>query len=115
MKSPAKCLLIWAFPPSSSGTLSAGIYLVRQHGACCTKMSLLYLGETDVLLGAKIAKAMSLGLQVVACCGEHKEEREAGKTMDVLIPQLEAIVGNTSDWSKLVHSMLWNMHFTAAP
>jgi len=59
-------------------------------------------GETDGLLGEKIAKAMSLGMQVVACCGEHKEERESGKTMDVLIPQLEAIVANTADWSQLV-------------
>jgi len=59
-------------------------------------------GETDELLGAKIAYAQGLGMTVVACCGEHKENREAGTTMDVLIPQLQAIVANTSDWSKLV-------------
>uniref|UniRef100_A0A7S3JZK9 Triosephosphate isomerase n=1 Tax=Aureoumbra lagunensis TaxID=44058 RepID=A0A7S3JZK9_9STRA len=59
-------------------------------------------GETDELLGAKIAKAIDLGMTVVACCGEHKEERESGKTMDVLIPQLQAIADNTNDWSKLV-------------
>ncbi|KAJ8612267.1 hypothetical protein CTAYLR_002923 [Chrysophaeum taylorii] len=59
-------------------------------------------GETDALLGAKISKALSLGMRVVACCGEHKEEREAGTTMDVLVPQLEAIVANTEDWSNLV-------------
>lgn len=108
-KSRAKCSLIWASPPSSLDTLSAGISLVRRRGACLTKSCISCLGETDALLGAKIAKAMSLGLQVVACCGEHKEEREAGKTMDVLIPQLEAIVGNTPDWSKLVHFMPGSM------
>jgi len=59
-------------------------------------------GETDDLLGAKIAKAQSLGMKVVACCGEHKEQRENGTTMDVLIPQLKAICANTSDWSKMV-------------
>merc|ERR1719301_424670 len=41
-------------------------------------------------------------MNVVACIGEHKEDREAGKTMEVLIPQLEAIVANTSDWSRMV-------------
>jgi triosephosphate isomerase len=59
-------------------------------------------GETDALLGAKIAKAQALGLKVAACCGEQKAEREAGTTMDVLIPQLKAICDNTSDWSKMV-------------
>mmetsp|Transcript_10753 Transcript_10753/g.43508 ORF Transcript_10753/g.43508 Transcript_10753/m.43508 type:complete len:240 (-) Transcript_10753:362-1081(-) len=60
-------------------------------------------GETDALLGEKIAKALSLGLQVIACCGEHKEEREAGTTMDVLVPQLEAICTNAAtDFSNLV-------------
>jgi len=60
-------------------------------------------GETDDLLGAKIAKAIDLGMTVVACCGEHKEDREAGTTMDVLVPQLEAIMTNAAkDYSKLV-------------
>jgi len=59
-------------------------------------------GETDALLGEKIAHCMEKGMNVVACIGEHKEDREAGTTMDVLIPQLEAIVANTSDWSKMV-------------
>merc|ERR1712159_241417 len=59
-------------------------------------------GETDALLGEKIAHCMEKGMNVVACIGEHKEDREAGKTMEVLIPQLEAIVANTSDWSRMV-------------
>jgi triosephosphate isomerase len=59
-------------------------------------------GETDELLGAKIAHAQGVGLKVVACIGEHKEDREAGTTMDVLVPQLQAIVDNTTDFSKLV-------------
>lgn len=59
-------------------------------------------GETDELLGAKIAKLQSLNMMTIACCGEHKEDREAGTTMDVLIPQLKAIAANTTDWSKMV-------------
>jgi len=59
-------------------------------------------GETDELLGAKIAHCMEAGMNVVACIGEHKEDREAGTTMDVVIPQLDAIIANTSDWDRMV-------------
>ncbi|GAB5366400.1 hypothetical protein AAMO2058_001140500 [Amorphochlora amoebiformis] len=59
-------------------------------------------GETDYLLGEKIAHAQSVGMNVVACIGEHKEDRVSGKTMDVLIPQLTAIKDNVSDWSSVV-------------
>jgi len=59
-------------------------------------------GETDALLGAKIAKSQEVGLNIAACIGEHKEDREAGTTMDILIPQLKAITENVSDWSKVV-------------
>ena len=59
-------------------------------------------GEKDDLLQAKITRAQEVGMTVVACCGEHKEDREAGTTMDVLIPQLQAIVDGTTDWSKMV-------------
>lgn len=59
-------------------------------------------GETDDLLKEKIVHAQAAGMTVVACCGEHKEDREAGRTMDILKPQLEAIAAGTSDWSRLV-------------
>jgi len=59
-------------------------------------------GETDELLGAKIAHCQSNGMNVVACIGEKKEDRESGRTMDVCIPQIDAIVANTSDWGKMV-------------
>eukprot|EP00472_Partenskyella_glossopodia_P004384 CAMPEP_0197516150 /NCGR_PEP_ID=MMETSP1318-20131121/1011_1 /TAXON_ID=552666 /ORGANISM="Partenskyella glossopodia, Strain RCC365" /LENGTH=255 /DNA_ID=CAMNT_0043064673 /DNA_START=111 /DNA_END=878 /DNA_ORIENTATION=- len=59
-------------------------------------------GETDQLLGAKIAYAQEVGMNTVCCIGEHKEEREAGKTMDVCVPQLKAIADNVTDWSSVV-------------
>ena len=59
-------------------------------------------GESDALLAEKISRAQEAGMNVVACCGEHREDREAGTTMDVLVPQLQAIAEGTSDWSKLV-------------
>ena len=59
-------------------------------------------GEDDALLGEKIAHCQSLGLNVVACLGEHLPAREAGKYMDSLIPNLQAICNNVTDWSKVV-------------
>ena len=43
-------------------------------------------GETDDMLGAKIAHAQSVGMTVVACIGEHQEDREAGTTMGAPSP-----------------------------
>lgn len=59
-------------------------------------------GEDDAVIGKKVAHCQSLDLTVVACCGEHKEDRENGKTMDVLKPQLKAIADNVGDWSKVI-------------
>jgi len=59
-------------------------------------------GETDDLLGEKIAYCQEKGTTVVACLGEHQDAREAGTTMDVLIPNLKAIAANVTDWSKVV-------------
>ena len=39
---------------------------------------------------------------VIACLGENQEERESGRTNDVILPQLEAIAKNVTDWSRIV-------------
>nr|CAG4635015.1 EOG090X0BSC [Alona affinis] len=49
-------------------------------------------GETDALIGEKVAHALSEGLKVIPCIGEKLEEREAGKTEEVVFTQLKAIV-----------------------
>lgn len=46
--------------------------------------------------------ALAEGLKVIACIGEKKEEREAGKTMDVVITQMNAIKANVNDWNRVV-------------
>jgi triosephosphate isomerase len=38
----------------------------------------------------------------MACIGESLEDRESGKTNDVLKVQLDAIKGAVADWSKVV-------------
>lgn len=41
----------------------------------------------------KVAYALEQGLKVLPCVGETLEQREAGKTMDVITEQLKAIAG----------------------
>eukprot|EP00013_Stygamoeba_regulata_P022779 CAMPEP_0177663110 /NCGR_PEP_ID=MMETSP0447-20121125/19735_1 /TAXON_ID=0 /ORGANISM="Stygamoeba regulata, Strain BSH-02190019" /LENGTH=251 /DNA_ID=CAMNT_0019168893 /DNA_START=35 /DNA_END=790 /DNA_ORIENTATION=+ len=59
-------------------------------------------GESDETIGAKIAAAQAAGLSVIGCVGELLEEREAGKTMDVVARQLAACKDCIKDWSKFV-------------
>jgi len=59
-------------------------------------------GESDQLIGEKVAFALQSGLSVIPCIGELLEEREAGKTTEVCFRQLKAIANNVSDWSRVV-------------
>merc|ERR1712223_790137 len=59
-------------------------------------------GETDELIGEKVAFALDQGLNIIPCIGEKLEERQAGKTNDVCFRQLKAIADKVSDWSRVV-------------
>ncbi|XP_062505326.1 triosephosphate isomerase-like [Corticium candelabrum] len=59
-------------------------------------------GETDELIGEKIAHALKAGLKVIACIGELLSERENGKTTEVVFKQSKAIAENVSDWNDVV-------------
>ncbi len=48
-------------------------------------------GESDELIGEKVAFALANGLKIIPCIGEKLEEREAGKTEEVVFKQLQAI------------------------
>jgi triosephosphate isomerase len=54
------------------------------------------------LIAEKVAHALESGLHVVACIGEKLDEREAGKTEEVVFKQTKAIADKISDWSKVV-------------
>jgi triosephosphate isomerase len=51
-------------------------------------------GETDEQTGKKVAAALRAGLTPVLCVGETLAEREAGKTIDIVVRQLRAGVAN---------------------
>ena len=48
-----------------------------------------YHGETDGLIGKKIAACLKAGVIPVYCCGEVLAEREAGKHFDVVATQVQ--------------------------
>lgn len=55
-------------------------------------------GESDELIAEKVAHALAEGLSVIACIGETLQEREAGKTEEVVFRQIKAIAGKIKDW-----------------
>jgi triosephosphate isomerase len=59
-------------------------------------------GETNEEVGLKTAKAVSLGLSVIACIGESLEQRESGSMYQVLDAQMQALLDNVQEWRKLV-------------
>jgi triosephosphate isomerase len=50
-----------------------------------------YFGETDDTVARRAAHALDRGLRVIACVGELEEERELGRTEDVLRRQLSVL------------------------
>lgn len=60
------------------------------------------LGETDDVVASKTKFATENGLSVIWCCGESLQERESGKTIEVINKQLAALKSKISDWSRIV-------------
>lgn len=48
-----------------------------------------YFSEDDVIVNRKVKAARKAGLEVIFCVGESLEEREAGRTFDVIKRQVE--------------------------
>ncbi|KAI9679126.1 MAG: triosephosphate isomerase [Trizodia sp. TS-e1964] len=60
------------------------------------------LQEDDEFIAAKTKASIDGGLGVILCIGESLEQREAGKTIDVVTSQLTAVNAVVSDWTKIV-------------
>jgi len=60
-------------------------------------------GESSQLVADKTKQALKDGLKVMFCCGEKKEEREAGTTMDVCAEQLKPLAETITkeDWANI--------------
>lgn len=67
-----------------------------------------YFGETDETVNKKIKMAKSKGLEVILCIGESLEEREAGKTFDLLDTQLAGSLKDISlDGITIAYEPIW--------
>lgn len=62
-------------------------------------------GETDDFINKKMASSLRVGLDPVLCVGERLEEREAGKTSEVVIRQLRAGLKEISE-AQMAHVMI---------
>lgn len=70
-----------------------------------------YFGETDELINQKVHAAIHHGLTPVICMGETLEEREAGKTEEVLLHHcrgaLKGVVPETASSFILAYEPIW--------
>lgn len=61
-----------------------------------------YFGETDETVNLRTLKALERGLIPIVCVGETLEERETGKTEEVLKRQITVGLNGVEDLTKLV-------------
>ncbi|HAZ19869.1 MAG TPA: triose-phosphate isomerase, partial [Clostridiales bacterium] len=70
-----------------------------------------YFGETDGTVAKRVAAALKGGLKVILCVGETLEEREAGKTIAVLVRQTKAalngLAGDTMKNVIIAYEPVW--------
>lgn len=59
-------------------------------------------GESDQLIGEKVAHCLANGLHIIPCIGEKLDERESGRTEEVVFHQLKFIADNIKDWTNVV-------------
>ena len=69
------------------------------------------LGETDDIIQKKLDKVMSEGMYPILCIGETKEDRDAGKTQEILSRQLSIscknIIGKEIDAFVIAYEPVW--------
>lgn len=56
-----------------------------------------YFGETDALIGEKVAALLAEGLTPIFCCGERQEERASGRHFDVVTEQMKGALARFSN------------------
>ncbi len=58
--------------------------------------------EDNDMVGQKVKYCMEKGMDVILCVGEKLDEREGGKTQEVIQHQLDACKDSIKDWNKVV-------------
>ena len=105
--------LYWEESGAFTGEVSAGLlrdvgcsYVIIGHSE---RRSIL--GETDNMIQKKLDKIISEGMYPILCIGETKEERDAGKTQEILSRQLSIacknLIGNEIDTFVIAYEPVW--------
>jgi len=78
-----------------TGEVSVPMLASLGVGACIVGHSerRRYFGETDAAVARKVQALLAGGLTPIHCCGELKEEREAGRHFEVVGAQLREALG----------------------
>ncbi len=89
----------WEISGAHTGDVAAEMIAETGAAACIVGHSERRAdhGETDEIVSRKAAAAHRAGLVAIICIGETIEEREAGKTLDVISTQLKGSVPSGSD------------------
>ncbi|MFN3739450.1 MAG: triose-phosphate isomerase [Thermodesulfovibrionales bacterium] len=67
-----------------------------------------YFHETDEIINKKLRAAQEAGLSVILCIGERLEQREGGKTFDILKSQVSrGIEGSTPHMLVIAYEPVW--------
>jgi len=64
-------------------------------------------GETDALVKAKAEAALSAGVTPIICVGETREEREAGRALEVVGGQLDGSLPETNEEFVIAYEPVW--------
>lgn len=64
-------------------------------------------GESDAIVKAKAQAAFRAGLTPIICVGETKDEREAGKALDIVGAQLEGSLPETGETFVVAYEPVW--------
>ena len=64
-------------------------------------------GETDAIVKAKAEAAFRAGLTPIICVGETKDEREAGKALDIVGSQLAGSLPETGEEFVVAYEPVW--------
>mmetsp|Transcript_27046 Transcript_27046/g.30164 ORF Transcript_27046/g.30164 Transcript_27046/m.30164 type:complete len:252 (+) Transcript_27046:19-774(+) len=59
-------------------------------------------GESEQYVADKVAAALKAGLGVILCVGEKLEQRESGKTMEVVKSQLKPCLDKIDNWANVI-------------
>jgi len=92
--------------PSGAFTGDLSAEMLADAGATCVLVGhserRQYHAETDADVSAKAVAAHRAGLVAIVCVGETREEREAGRTLDVVRRQLAGSIPEGSDGRNLI-------------